>query len=148
MPWEARVLTEERITELVATWQQRLRLGHYDLRVCFNLPTEKDSDAEIRIHDYYDQGTVRINGKEFQHWTDAYANSVIVHELVHIFEKKVRLTADAACEALSSQATEVFWAWYLVASEQMVENLARAFLVAYGCKIPLADEADQPEESK
>lgn len=138
-------MNQQWVVECVERWQKRLLLDHYDIRVRFNIDVDKEADAEIKIHDFYDQATVRINGDKFEHWTEAWAEAVVVHELVHVFEKRVRRIVDKTADGMNGLTTEIFWGWYETASEQMVENLAKAFLTAYGCPIPRADEADPQE---
>lgn len=130
-------MTEDGLEQLLREWQVRLRLERWDLRLRFDLPVADDNEAEIRVHDYYEQASVRIS-PSFVSWSPEWAEAVVVHELVHVFEKSVKRATDAVCEALPAAAREVFWQWYLFASEQMVENVSNALLNTAGRVIPEA----------
>jgi hypothetical protein len=137
-------VTAQELELLLRTWQQRLRLDRWDLRLVFDMPISEDADAEIRVHDQYDQASIRI-GPKYVSWSPANAEAVIVHELVHVFEKRVRSTATAAGDALPAAAREVHWQWYEIVSEQMVENLTLVLLSLVGAELPQAPREPLPD---
>jgi len=41
-------------------WQGRLGLGHWDIKVRWEIPIGLDANAEIKISDDYEQASIRI----------------------------------------------------------------------------------------
>jgi hypothetical protein len=84
-------VTTEDVERIVAAWQSRLGLSHWDIKVRWEKPCEPDSQAQIVISEDYDQASVRIqqvddpntNSQPFTEWSDRVANVVVVHELLH-----------------------------------------------------------------
>lgn len=127
-------MTKERIEEIVRVWQSRLQLGHWDIKIRWEMPVELTIDAEIKISDDYEQASIRIQQLtdpssdpptySFVTWDDYAANRTIVHELLHIFEKQTRRSIESAEPVLPKTAYELMWAWYCHGSENWVDRLA------------------------
>ena len=130
-------MTQDEIQRVFDEWVDRLNLGHYDLVLRFDLPVGEDNEAEIRLSEYYDQGSIRI-GTDYPEWSAEWGEAVIVHELMHVFEGYVRRVVYAVLPTLSGAMQEVVSTWYQRESERMVEDLSQRFLRAAGKTIPPA----------
>jgi hypothetical protein len=137
-------MTEEQLERVLRTWQRRLRLDHWDLAIPWGLrPGQNpdgtgeidDSNAEIRIHEDYDQASIRLSS-EYPTWSAEMANRTLVHELLHIFERgsdeAVKALAPDVTGALSKLAYELFWNRYNHESENWVDRLAIIFVDLVG----------------
>jgi hypothetical protein len=125
----------EKVEEILTEWQQRLRLYNWDLKIRWEMPCELGCDAEIRISDDYEQASLRIQQvddptttpsptRSYRTWSDHEANRVIVHELLHIFEKQTKRAVEAAGPIMPKNTYELLWAWYEHGSENWVDRIA------------------------
>lgn len=131
-------MTREQVEQIVEGWRQRLRLGHWAIKVRWETPVEKGYDAEIKISDDYEQATIRIQqqddpdgdppSKSYVHWTEREANEVIVHELLHVFEKQTRRPLEQFMPDKPTPAHDLLWAWYTHGAENWVDRLAVAIV--------------------
>lgn len=138
-------MTKEQVESLLEDWKQRLGLGHWNIKVNWDMPVELGVDAEIKIHNDYEQASIRIQQRTapaddeadraptrpFTEWTDKEGSHVIVHELLHIFEKQTSRAVQAAESSMSKPAYELLWSWYSHGSENWVDRLAQV-LVSLG----------------
>ena len=127
-------MTKADIERIVSVWQERLGLSHWDIKVRWEMPVSKGDDAEIRVHQDYEQASMRIQQDTdpastpptvpFTTWTEKQANLVVVHELLHVFEKETRRPAESLEDVLSSSSYTMFWSWYEHGAENWVDRLA------------------------
>ena len=129
-------MTEVEMERILATWIGRLRLRDWDIKINYVLrPGEKpdgtgidtDNDAEIRVHDYHEQATIRLDAT-WGEWDSDKANRVIVHELLHVYERETWRPVDQAQNAMSKPAFEMLWGWYVAGRERWIEKLANAIV--------------------
>lgn len=140
-------MTREEIERIVSVWQERLGLSHWDIKVNWKVSVERDGDAEIRCAEDYPQASIRFQHNQYdepdpennfpaqdsyEKWDAKKANIIIVHELLHCFEKGPRNVAEAMGNALPKQAYEVMWAWYTHEAEGWVDALALRFVELAG----------------
>lgn len=128
-------MTRPEIEEIVRIWQERFKLDRWDIKVRWEMPVELGYDAEIKISDDYEQASIRIQQledttgevitKPYTSWTREEANGIIVHELLHIFEKQTRRPLEKFIpDEDPTQAQELLWDWYVHAAENWVDRLA------------------------
>lgn len=135
-------MTRREITRIVRGWQKRLRLTNYSLSISFipNDPNVADLEgghAEIKVHDDYESAHLKI-AAGFAGWNERFANEVIVHELLHIFENGTGTAVESLEEVLDNDAYKLILARYSSAAENMVDRLA-LILVALAGVVPLSD---------
>lgn len=130
-------MTRTELERILAEWQRRLRISDWDIKIRWELrpgqnpdgtgEIDKDADAEIRVHDYHEQASIRLKA-DWETWDPHFASRVIVHELLHIFEAETKRPVDQAQNAMSKQAFEMLWGWYVAGRERWVEKLAQAIV--------------------
>lgn len=135
-------MNQEAIEHIVQVWQQRLRLTHWDIQVRWGLPVDKSCDAEIKISDDYEQASIRIQTiddpdtepptEHFSKWTPEQANRIIVHELLHIYEKQTKRPLEQFMPEKPTPAHDLLWAWYEHGAENWVDRLAMIFVDLVG----------------
>lgn len=124
-------MTHEQLEVVLREWQRRLRLGHWDIQIRWHLlpgqnadgSGEVDSgcDAEIRIHDYHDQASIRLH-EDWNKWDLQMANHTLVHELLHIFEHQTKFPLE---KWLGESRGEAYaWDLYVKGAENWVDRLA------------------------
>lgn len=127
-------MTREQLEHILREWQRRLRLDHWDIQIRWHLPVDKENEAEIRISDDYEQASIRISQHDepdsdipcegFTSWSARRANEILVHELLHIFEKQTKRPVQAYLPEKANLASELFWTWYEHGAENWVERLS------------------------
>jgi hypothetical protein len=134
-------VTADEVERIVAVWQARLGLSHWDIKVRWEKQVDDGHDATIVISEDYDQASVRIQQKDdpesntrpFSAWSEREANVVIVHELLHVFEIETRRPALALANVLSKTSYEMFWSWYEHGAENWVDRLSIILVDVAGC---------------
>jgi len=119
-------MTREQLERIIATWQERLRLRDWDVKISVH-EADSENDAEIHVHDYHEQASIRLNPK-WVDWDVGLANRVIVHELLHIHEQETKRPVDQAQNAMTKPAYEMLWGWYVAGRERWIEKLAQAIV--------------------
>lgn len=128
---EGVLLTREQLERVLSVWQERLRLGHWDIQIRWHLrpgqnpdgtgEADEGIDAEIRIHDYHDQASIRL-AEGWEKWDLKMANHTIVHELLHIFEHQTKYPMEKWFQ--NTRAEEYAWDLYVRGAENWVDRLA------------------------
>ena len=95
------------------------------MKIRWELPveTEDKTEAEIRVHDDYDQASIRIR-EGYEEWTPEHANVTIVHELLHTFERGSKQAVSCLDLVTKPDAFEMIWHRYLHESENWIDRLA------------------------
>lgn len=122
--------TQERLAAVAGEWQNLLRLQAWRLGVefCDDKELNPDHEAEVEFLDEWRHARIRIM-EPGQHpetflgdpWD---VEQALVHELVHILERPIRLAMDAALQHAAPAAREALWAQYDMAREQMINTFA------------------------
>ena len=114
-------MTKKDLERIVAVWQQRLKLQNYRIEFLWNQDTE--GYAEIKVHDDYEEATLKF-GPRFREWDTSLANKVVVHELLHIFENGTGIVAESLEDILESHAYALFTSRYNHECENWIDRLA------------------------
>lgn len=70
----------------IRTWQSRLKLDHWNIKVDWDKPSAEGYDAECTRSDQYDSATLTFDSK-FTKWDVEFATRTVVHELLHLHER-------------------------------------------------------------
>jgi hypothetical protein len=116
-------MTREELQRILSVWQQRLHLDHWDLTIRWDREVSEDNEAEIRVHDWYDQASISFH-KEFEKWDERHANTTVVHELLHCFERDSKTAVEAMVNVTTSKVYELAWSRYVAGAEKWVDRLA------------------------
>jgi hypothetical protein len=101
-------LTRGEIERIVAVWQDRMRLGHWQVDVDWSKPPEiEDTLANCSAHGPYDFAKIRFS-PEYPTWERRFANLVVVHELMHLVTRDLEYAAEAGEQAMPTAARPLF----------------------------------------
>lgn len=123
-------MTRADIEEIALTWRERLNLAHWTIRFSYPAEIEGDPLAETIGHDDYDHAEIRFS-PSFPSWTREYANTVVVHELMHLVTRDLARACESLDELLSAGARSLFKSWFDHELEGVVDRTA-ALLVGLG----------------
>ena len=111
----------DELERIVAVWQQRLRLGHWQIRIDWDTPS--DHHADIKPWSVYDYATLRFNSAA-PTWSPLIANRNIVHELLHLALRDVDYAVETAELVMAANTYKLFEAAVDNASEAAIDRLA------------------------
>jgi hypothetical protein len=98
-------MTEKQLGRIVWTWQKRLGLATWDLKLNFVDPCNSDADATTWRSNTYERAEIRF-GDDWKTWTKAFSNVIVVHELVHLLTRDVEESMKPALEGLHAEAAK------------------------------------------
>ena len=76
-------MTRPQIDKLVAKWQRRLKLDHWDIKVDWSKPAKDESFATTWRMNSYDRAEIYFD-PAFTTWDAVFTEKTIVHELLHL----------------------------------------------------------------
>jgi hypothetical protein len=115
------MMTKKELERIVAVWQKRLKLQNYRFEFLWHEDTE--GQAEIKVHDDYEEATLKF-GSRWREWDADRANKIVVHELLHIFENGTGVVAESLEDILESHAYALFTSRYNHECENWIDRLA------------------------
>ena len=107
-------MTRAGLEKIVRTWQKRLRLDHWDIKVDFTTPAEDGSIAENSRMNKYDDAIIRLH-PDWQMWDAKFTAENMVHELLHCHDRDLQ-------EALKNLDGDKTWSQHEL--EGFVDRLA------------------------
>jgi len=116
-------MTRTELERILAVWQDRLRLGHWSIKIVWDREISDENEAEIRVHDWYEQASIGVS-KKFEQWDSRHANTTIVHELLHCFERDCKAAVEAMANVSGQAVYELLWSRYLAGAEAWIDRLA------------------------
>ncbi len=126
---------------VLGVWLTRLRLTDWEIVIRWDLlPGQKsdgtgevdtDLEAEIRVHDYHEQASIRLCAT-WEKWDATALNRTLVHELLHVYEKETQRPAEQTQNTMGKKEHEIFWGWYVAGRERWVEKMARVLVELAG----------------
>jgi hypothetical protein len=116
-------MTKAELERILAVWQERLRLGHWNITIKWDREVADDNEAEIRVHDWYEQASISFH-KKFTEWDETHANTTVVHELLHCFERDCKSAIEAMGPVASASVYELLWSRYIAGAENWIDRLA------------------------
>lgn len=124
-------MTKRQLTKIYRTWQRRLGLEKWDIKINWDEPTTRGEAVTWRCNDY-DEGHVHFE-TDWVKWTNTEANLFCVHELVHLFMRDVEQASDAGEETIKNPtAKELYRKRFYHDLEGAIERLAHSFVELVG----------------
>lgn len=122
-------MTSDWLEECVARWVPRLGLTHWAIEFDWDrpVPPEENTEAMVERTDSYDVATMRFSAK-YLTWTAAWAEWVVVHELIHLVTRDLEHAAEAAQELLPKKARKLAAAHFHHEVEGVIDRLAAVLL--------------------
>lgn len=128
-------MTAERINAMVASWADRLGLSHWQIQVDWSGLTPNGEQALVHPADSYDTATLQFHA-EFTAWTPAWAEWVVVHELLHLVMRDQDSTVEAVIDLLPAKARALAENRYEHEAEGVVDRLAAVLVALYRQELP------------
>lgn len=125
-------MTERVLRRILAGWQKRLRLEHWDVKLDLETFANPGCYATVWAADDYDTATVKVDA-EWRGWSTELANQTVVHELLHIVFRDVDEAVCAGRQRLSDDAAAVVKYGYEHALEGTADRLAHRLVELGGC---------------
>lgn len=117
-------MTKKQLERVVREWQHRLGLGLWELRIDWDRQLENsDAWAEIKVHDTYDQATVRFESALLSQ-PDRLVTVTVIHELLHALHRDIDQSWKSAISALHPDANAQADARYYGAYEAFIDRVA------------------------
>ena len=117
-------MTARQAGRLLAYWKRRLGLSHWNIRLELDAEFDPDTtDAHVRWDWSYDNATVRL-APRVRGYAPEKAESVIVHELLHLVLRDLEVAVSEAGVQLPKKARRHFRDRWHHESEGVVERLA------------------------
>ena len=129
-------MKEQEIVDLVGTWQHRLGLDQWEIKVPFGEDLEKywaDNDnpnahASVERSKVYDSAKIYFNPRDYAGWTEQDATIHVVHELVHVLFRDVEWTVDQIVGQVPRDAEDFMGETFQHHLEGCIDRLARRFV--------------------
>jgi hypothetical protein len=100
-------MTKEHLEELVRSWQSRLGLDAWDVKIDWVKPAREGTNSVTWRSDDYDSATIMWD-PEFPEWDPLFAEQIVVHELLHLLTRDIdRVVADLEGELHRDVYTQV-----------------------------------------
>ena len=119
---------KKQLTDLIAKWQDRLRLQHWHITVDWDEPADVDNGLEIGTPANRHVAEIRVGCFFDDSVTDAERENMVCHELVHLLLWRFEDVALRAADELSAQAASMHRKELDAALEWAVDALANAFV--------------------
>ena len=107
-------MTKPQLERILRTWQRRLKLEHWDIKIDWNNPADDGAIADNERMNKYDDSIIRLS-RTWPSWDSTYAAATIVHELLHCHDRDLQ----EAMKALDGDKT-----WSAHELEGFVDRLA------------------------
>lgn len=124
-------MNREQIERVVETWQLRLGLQNWDLRVEWDKPAGDEANASTWRMDKYDRATMHF-APECDEWDEFFLNWIVVHELLHLCTREIDETHKAIEEHLHRAVWDVHDKRYDHEIEGFIDRLARRLVLIGG----------------
>lgn len=112
---------------LVGAWMPRLGLTHWKVKVNWNKAADEDADASTDLETPYDLATIRF-ATAWDTWAPDYAETVVVHELLHLVTRDMEEAVGLAFEALPKPARKLAESWHHHELEGVVDRIASSLV--------------------
>lgn len=124
-------MTKPKVEQAVRTWQTRLGLDGWTIRVEF-AEAPDSAYAEVKPEAAYDNAVLTISPAHVN-WTPELANQTIVHELLHLLTRDLDAVVEDARAQLHPQASAQVEKRYEHEIEGFVDRLALRIVEIAGC---------------
>ena len=120
-------MTEKQRNDMVRKWKKNLRLDHWLIEISPDPPYNDDALASVEPAESYDRATLRFS-PGWEAWPDAFAERVIVHELLHIVFRDLVEAEQTIYDALSHDARVLYSRRLEHELEGVIDRLAERFV--------------------
>lgn len=124
-------MTAKRLEHIVRVWQRRLGLESWDVKVNLHEPCHEDADATTWRSNQYERAEIRFD-RDWGKWDLAFANRIVVHELVHLLARDVDEVMKPPLEHLDSRLAKTLEKIQDREMEGLVDRLAYRFVEVGG----------------
>lgn len=113
-------------------WIDRLGLGHWDIVLDWETPSDEGTYAQCWRASDYDRATIHVC-PEWASYSREFLEPILVHELLHVSLRDVSRANDFALKAVEDNtvANNIAVAAWKRAEEGVVDRLARALVASY-----------------
>ena len=120
-------MTEKQRNDMVRKWKRNLQLDHWLIEIDPDPPENPDALASVRPAESYDRATLRF-APEWPEWPPAFAERVIVHELLHIVFRDLVEAEQSIYDSLSHDARVLYSRRLDHEVEGVIDRLAERFV--------------------
>lgn len=120
-------MTEKQRNDMVTKWKKNLRLDHWLIEIVDEEPDNQDALASVMPAESYDRATIRF-ASSWPEWPPAFAERVVVHELLHIVFRDLVEAEQSIYDALSHDARVLYSRRLDHELEGVIDRLAERFV--------------------
>lgn len=120
-------MTEKQRNDMVTKWKKNLRLDHWLIEIVDEEPDNPDALASVMPAESYDRATIRFSSS-WASWPTAFAERVVVHELLHIVFRDLVEAEQSIYDALSHDARVLYSRRLDHELEGVIDRLAARFV--------------------
>lgn len=118
-------MTRPQLNAMLRFWVDMLRIGHWDVRIDFDVPASDNNHATCHWPFHYDEAFIRLD-KEWRAWSSERAERILIHELLHLVLRDQEVAIKGLISSLDDDAQNL--AEYVTTheTEGVVDRLANS----------------------
>jgi hypothetical protein len=112
------------LEHIMRTWQKRLHLEHWSIEIAWNSPLPAtETLGEMDIHGSYDFTKLKL-AENCDTWSRYDANTIIVHELLHLTFRDLWSVCEAIGATASGSGARIAETLFVHESEGVIDRMA------------------------